>query len=141
MAFIDIADVDADKLEDGYFVGSITISPSKGLIDMISDEFDLDDDFSFAGLAISNLALKIDVQENSEDKFKVTVSVMNGKSAYASITLAAELSSGKKVSTPSKTDDMEDWAEDIDFDALINKIEKSGLPDYIVDLFEDITDR
>ena len=134
MAFIDIEGVDANKLEEGYFVGTVILSPSKKLLESIDDDFD--EDFSIAGIALSSLALKIDIEENSQNKSKVTISIMSGSSAYASITLDSEISAGEKVTIPNKTTDIYDWAEDLDFDSLIESIDESGLPDYIVELIE-----
>ena len=113
---------------------TVILSPSKKLLESIDDDFD--EDFSIAGIALSSLALKIDIEENSQNKSKVTISIMSGSSAYASITLDSEISAGEKVTIPNKTTDIYDWAEDLDFDSLIESIDESGLPDYIVELIE-----
>lgn len=130
MVYITLENVDADELEDGYFIGSVSISPSKGLLEMLRY------DDSVVGLALSAFALKIDVEENSEDECKLTVSLMNGSAPYASITMEAEISSGDTVKIPSNTVDAEDWVRDIDFDKLIDAIEDSGLPSDVTDIIE-----
>ena len=135
MAFIDVECVDAKKLEDGYFIGSITLSPSKGLIDEITGE--LDGDFSLAGLTVASLSVKIDITENTSDGAKMSVSLMNGQSSYASLLIDFKMSDGKTVKVPENTTtDAEEVVMDFDFDELLTRVKGSGLPDYVAELIE-----
>ena len=132
MLYVDLEDVDAKKLEDGYFIGSVTISPTKGLFDLISELFDLD--MSDATALLSGASVKIDVQKNNGEHINATISLLVGRAAYASMTLDGKLTSGSQVKIPDKTtSDVNEWVNGFDLDKLIKNIQKAGLPDYIVD--------
>ena len=134
MAFIDLKDVNVKELENKHFEGSVSISPSKDLIDMITASAGVS---SVAGLNIASLSLKCDVKENNGKNLKATLSLMNGSSVYASITCDAKIDDGKTVSIPSNTtSDADAWLAGLDFSKLIDNAEKSGLPDYVIELLE-----
>ena len=137
LAFIDLENVNVKKLEDKYFVGTISISPSRNLVNIIADEIGAS---SFAGLNIASLSLKLDVEENDGENIKATLSILNGTSAYASISFDTEIGNGEKITIPSDTTtDAERWFASLDFDAIIDNAESSGLPDYIIELLEMLT--
>lgn len=135
MAFLDLENVNVKKLEDGYFLGSLSLSPSKGLIDMITEEADLD--FSAAGLTVASLSLRFDVEKNDGKEVEATVSLMSGSAPYASITFDGKISGGEAVTLPSdSTTDAEGWAAGLKFDKLLENVKNSGLPAFIVELVE-----
>ena len=134
MLFIDLADVDSKELDKkGVFVGSVTVSPSKGLIDMLGEY--VGNDSSAVGLLLSNLSIKFDVLKNNEEKLEAEMSIISGRVPYATVSIDAKFSKGKDVKLPSDAlDDIEEWYEDIDFDKFIKNINKSGLPEYVIEL-------
>ena len=137
--FVDLDGIDMHEYDKGYFVGSISISPSKGLIDLIIDESQADS--TVFGALVSSASIKIDVEKNNGEHVKATFSVMSGKVPYASVMIDGKIAKGNTVNVPNKTvNGFEEWAAGADVDKFIDKIEKSGLPDYVVDfLSEELT--
>jgi hypothetical protein len=137
LAFIDLENVNVKKLEDKYFVGSISISPSRNLVDLIVEESGVG---SFAGLNIASLSVKLDVEENDGQKIKATMSILNGTSSYASVSFDTEIGDGEKITIPSNTSsDAEKWFASLDFNSLVENAESSGIPDYVIELIEMLT--
>ena len=135
MLFVDLEDVSVKKLEDGYFVGSMIVSPSKGLNDIIVNNSNID--FDVAGIAISNLALKLDVEKNDAKNAKMSLSVINGNEPYATVNFEASIGGGKKLRDPKKaTDNIDEWAENIDTKELSKRVEKCDLPGYVKEWIE-----
>ena len=133
MAFLDLENVDSKKLDEGYFVGSVSLSPSKGFITEVIGATDAN--ASVAGLSLSSLSIKLDVEKNDGKEFKSVLSLMSGSVPYASVEFEAQISDGETVTLPkTTTDDPYEWVEGIDMSALVDKIEKSGLPTYVADL-------
>ena len=133
--FVDLEDVDVKKLDKGYFNGSISIAPSKGLIDMIG----ADADMAMAGLTLATMSLKFDIEQENDTDGKVTMSLMSGKSPYASITVAVSMSEGQNVTIPSANEamsDPEEWARYMNLGDLLDNLSESGLPDYVVEMIE-----
>lgn len=136
MLFVDFDGVDMHEYDKGYFVGSISISPSKGLIDLIIDESQADS--TVFGALVSSASIKIDVEKNNGEHVKATLSVMSGKVPYASVMIDGKIAKGNTVNVPNKTvNGFEEWAAGADVDKFIDKIEKSGLPDYVVDFLSE----
>ncbi len=135
MVFLDLENVNVKKLEDGYFVGTASLSPSKGFIDMITEDADVE--LSGLGLTVANLSVKIDVEKNDGKEAKIAMSLMNGSTPYASITMDSKISDGEKVTLPGNTTtDAETWPTGFEFDKLADNVSKSGLPDFIVEFVE-----
>ncbi len=139
MLFIDLDNVDAKKLMDGYFIGSVSISPSKGLIELIADAFSLDS--SMAGLSLANLAIKFDYIRNDGKEAEIAISLMNGDKPYISILMDGKTTNGTTVEKPQNAiDDIEEWAKGIHLDEFISRVETSGLPDYVVEYAKMLED-
>jgi len=137
MAIIELENVDAKKLKEGHFVGSLTLSPSKKLIGILIGEGN--EDLSIQGISVSTLSLKLDVKENDGKKFNTAISIMSSGSSYATINLKCEMSESKDISIPSNTtENIDSWASALDFDALINKASESGVPSEVIELFESL---
>ena len=131
MLFLDLANVDTNLLDKGYFNGSMSVSPSKGLLEEMG--VDMDE----MGIAIAALSLKIDVEQKNDDKAKATVSLMNNGSAYLSVTVDSTVGNGSTVKLPADADIVADasaWLMSLDLNALMEKLEASALPDSIVEL-------
>lgn len=135
LLFIDIEDLNTKLLDQGYLNGSIILSPSSDLIDMVEDEMDAD--AAAAGLALSSISLKLDFEQENDNNFKLAMHIMSGRNAYASVTLDTAIAKGKSISLPKdSTEDTEEWVADFDFNALLDVVNESELPDFIVELVE-----
>ncbi len=130
MIMIDVTDVDKKKFEDGFLKGKFEISLSNDMM----DETDLGAIGSIFG---SSISLLLDV-DSSKDSATVTASLVAGKSPLFSVTLSAEETKASSIKIPSKDveDNIEDWAEDIDIDNILDKLEEAGIPDDVLDLVE-----
>ena len=135
MLFVDVVDFDTDKFDKGYLNGTISISPSKGMVEELSNEFGIE--ASMIGLSISTLSLKFDFEQKNENEMKFVASVLSGDEPYLSISLDSKLASGTSVNIPSNaTEDVEEWVEGFDVEGFVKKVSKSGLPEYIIEWLE-----
>ena len=138
MCFVDLDNIDTNKLEKGYFNGSLSISPSKGFIDMITED-SAGSGLPIADLGIASISLKFDFVQDSDDAAKLTMSIMNSGMPYASVIVDVCVSDGKEVSVPDTANtesDPEVWVEGVSFDGLLKNVSESGLPEYVVELVE-----
>ena len=139
MLFVDVADLDTKKLEDGLISGSFTLCPSKGLIDMITENAGGDAVSAgvLPGLAIASFSLKIDVDQKSDRDATFDISLLNSGSPYVSLTVSTEVSEGKEIKLPAENNvsvSTEEWAAEMDLNAFIENLENSGLPSFVVEL-------
>ena len=133
--------IDIKKLEDdGLVSGSFTICPSKGLIDMITEDMDSEESTNLLpGLAIASFSIKLDVDQKSAEKAEITISVLNSGAPYVSATVSSEVSKGQSTTLPSENNvvvSAEEWLIGMDFDAFLEKLEASGLPSFVIELAE-----
>lgn len=95
------------------------------------------DDFS--------IVLKASGTDSSAD---YTLSIRSGKDELLNLGAAIKIGKGSKAKIPSgksvaeigDADDLVDWLEDVDWDKVISKYEKTDLPNDILDFLEDIAD-
>ena len=133
--FVDLENMQTSK--EGYNSGSITLSPSSGLITLLQDALDLGDTASVAGAALSSLSLKFDLEQTSEKQMKTTLHIMSGRTDYLAITLDATVSEAEEIVVPTDfTESADDWAAEFDFNALLEQVQNSELPDFIVELVQ-----
>ena len=94
---------------------------------------------------IKDFGLKFDIK-NTDNQGDISITATYDDENLAILKLTSKIGNGKKVSVPSGAADVEDWANDIDsadvLDAIIEKLEKAGLSDEIIDALEgaDIED-
>ena len=135
MLFIDLENMQTSK--KGYASGSITLSPSSGLITLIQDEMGMDSTSSVAGVALSAMSLKLDFEQTGDESIKTVIHVLSGRSDYIAITLDATVSEPEDVVIPTDfTEDEDAWAAEFDYSALLAQVENSGLPSHIVELIQ-----
>ena len=128
--FIDIDDVDIESLDAGYFNGTVKLSPSSGLVDMITSSTGSSSIGS--GLAIASFALKLDI-EQTEKTANVKATLLNSGTPYVTVNMKSTVSEGESFTLPTTiTTDEYAWVESFDFDALSTTVSESGLPDYVV---------
>lgn len=131
-AVIELANVNTSG---EYFTGAITVSPSSMLLNMLTSEFG--DELAEIGINLVNPGIKIDVQENNGSKFKLSVSVMNNGSAYASFGVEGSIGKAQSITKPgSTTTDIESWSESFTVNKITNILSQAGLPSYLVDLIK-----
>ena len=138
MLIIDLADIDTKSLEKGFINGSISLSPSKKLLQILQDELGFD--LSVAGPLMSSIALKFDV-EQTESSSKMTVGLINNGEEYVAIVIDGTISEGKVIEAPAAeqtTEDILTWAMSVDFNALITALDESDLPDELVNAIKDL---
>ena len=137
MLFVDVKDLSAKQLEEGYIDGTFKICPSNGLMDEIGLE-------GFApGLALASMAIELDVSQTKDQKSTLVVSVLNGDTSYVSVTLETQVKDATAITLPSGSDvttDAESWLEGMDFDALITQMKNSGLPTSVTDMVSALID-
>jgi len=133
--FIDIAvdKFDTKKIKEGYTNGSFTFK--------LSDEFIEEADAGLAGAIIGDYQIKCDIK-SGKDGGTVVLSLMDKEEMFAKLTVDTKIGSGKSASLPKgilveDEEDIIEWAKTLEFDKFIKKLEKSGLPEEIVEQIEE----
>ena len=134
--------LDADKLADGIISGSLTISAAdsvSGLLSMVPTyERDM---YSM----LTELSLTID-SSSSKDKADCTLTVNREEDLLLSMKVKSTIGNGKPANAPKDyvdaedSSEMQDWAYEIDFETLIDKLEKAGLPSEWIDMLQEAID-
>lgn len=87
--------------------------------------------------------------DSTLEKANATISLKIGEDKpeeLVALSLGAANTSGQSVKIPSNVveigdeDDLMDWVEELDFDALLTQLEKKGLPEDILDLLETLVE-
>lgn len=133
---VKVDDYKIKKAKEGFIDGSFTFS--------ISDEFLREANAGMAAAIISDYELKFDIKSGKKDAM-VAVSILDNEEMFAKLTVDAKIGSGKSAKLPKgilveDEEDIMEWAETIDTDKFLKKIEKSGLPVEIVEEIEDACD-
>lgn len=135
IVFIDLADIDVKKFEAGLLDGSISISPSKALLEELTNS--LDESLSFVKSILSTASLKVDIEQNKKEQAKITFSIASTMEEYLSIAIDTEICDPEAITIPANTtDDAEEWSSSFNFNSLITALEESDLPDGIVFLIK-----
>ena len=97
-----------------------------------------------AAAIISDYELKFDIKSGKKEAM-VAVSILDNEEMFAKLTVDAKIGSGKSAKLPKgilveDEEDVMEWAETIDTDKFLKKIEKSGLPVEIIEEIEDACD-
>ena len=138
ICFIQLEDIDQKTWEDGYLNGAISISPSKGTMDILRSILPSE----YATFA-STCALKFDV-ESSKNKSDITISLMSGKESYISLNVVSTTTDSATINIPNDSQVIigaDEWAETLDPNKLeeaLDAIKNSGLPSDIIALIETI---
>lgn len=131
-----VDDFKTKKAKEGYIDGSFTFGLSKDLLEEAG-----------AGMAssfITGYQLKFDVK-TSKSAADLAVSIMDDDEMFAKVALNTKIGSGKSAKLPKGVlvedeEDVMEWAETINTEKFLKKIEKSGLPVEIVEEIEDACD-
>lgn len=140
---LQVSKLDREQLEQGYFNGSVTITPSRMLVNMLTG------DLSYYGTAfasmLTDMQLTLDSQISKESG-KLTLGLLYDGEEMCSISMSVKTGDGAKTDIPNKKnivfvedqEDLADWLDGIDWDKFIGNLEKAGLPEEMVDTVEDI---
>ena len=137
LAEIQLKDVKLKDLEDGYFSGTISVSPSGTVAEALAGELD---DFPFH---IKDLVLEIKA-DSGKSKSDVKISLYEEEKLLGAFFVVSERGKAEKIKYPAEKEvvmvedesDLLDWAGDIDFDAFLESLE-GKLDDDLLELLED----
>lgn len=140
---LQVSKLDQKQLEQGYLNGSFTITPSKMVSMLLTGNYY---GSAYASM-FTDMQLTLDSQM-SKDSGKITLGLLHDEEEMVSISMSVKTGDGSGASVPgaNKTifvedvDDLEDWLDGIDWESFIEKLDKAGLPDEVVDLVEEIAD-
>lgn len=122
--------------EKGALNGEFTLRPSEMLLEELAYESGLD---NYASLLDPAIELICKSTETSSD---VSLNILNEDEVFIGLNLAAKLKNAEKIDTPSDAYDITDedeilmWVEDWDYDAIVNNLKKTDLPDEFIELAE-----
>ena len=94
-------------------------------------------------LALTDLAVGVNVDAN-KDKAMMEVNILSDEEVLIGLTLTSENKSASKVTIPEKTMDVTDeeelmeWVDELDFDKLIDALEKTDIPSELLDRLESM---
>lgn len=133
---VTVSDFNTKKIEKGTLKGKITIKPGDGFFDLV------DMDSSASSLVdLADIAIELSFDIEAFKSNDMTLSVMMDDEVFAGISVSAKTKKAKNVTLPKDYVDIEDadeWAEDIDFDKLIDSLEAAGFPDVITEALEQL---
>ncbi len=141
---------DVDALKQGELKGVFTMKAGSGL-KMLTNLYGsynyYDAATSLLLSALEDLEVTLDVEAAGKSA-RIGVALASDGDSLGSLTVAAEKTSGKKISVPSgknavfveDADAFEDYWDSIKWDNVIKALEKTALPDELVDILEDVSD-
>ena len=94
---------------------------------------------------VSKYQLKLDIK-TGKDAADLAISVLDDDELFAKVAIGTKIGNGKSAKLPKgilveDQEDIMEWAETIDTEKFLKKIEKSGLPVEIVEEIEDACDQ
>lgn len=134
---VKVDDFKTKKIKEGYIDGSFTISLSK---DIIGKAF-RGTQAAMVSPFLSKYELKFDLKSGKKDA-NVAVTILDDDEMFAKVGISAKIGSGKSAKLPKgimveDEEDIMEWAETINTEKFLKKIEKSGLPVEVVEEVED----
>lgn len=144
VAKFSVKNFDLGRLMKGYPSGTISTS-----LDNVLDMTDLSYYLRWYGISIrDDIEVSVNV-DTSEGSWTFTVQAVDEDGeALGSITASLKSGSGEKASVPGakKTemiediDDLVDWMEDVDWDKVLKRLEKTAIPSDYLDIIEEVID-
>lgn len=134
--YIDVTDMNVERLEDGCFKGTITLAPSTGLSDILKDAMgDL-------GLPINlmTFAIRVDM-EVTEKKSDISLTLVNGTDEYVTLNASVEMTDTAKITLPDENEietDVDEWMNHFDFNGFITGLREAGVPEDVVNLLDGL---
>lgn len=139
---------DVDALKQGELKGMFTLKASSGLkvlLTLYGSRY-YDEASSLLLSALEDLEVSLNIEAGSKAA-TIGFGLASDGESLGSLTVAAERSSGKKISVPSRknaimledVDDFEDYWDSIKWDTVIKSLGKTALPEEIADILEDVS--
>lgn len=131
---------DVKSFKEALPKGSIRFELTKALF----DELDLP---SGVGTAVSLLDLALEFDFDCKDKSsEIGVSLFKTDDALLDVVVRSKEKSGGKVKLPKENDvipneNVSDWVDTLDFSNVIKALEKAGVPQEYLDIFEEYSDK
>ncbi|MBP3305768.1 MAG: zinc ribbon domain-containing protein [Oscillospiraceae bacterium] len=130
-----ISDFDQAKLERGYLSGTIRLEPSSKLIKEVVGNSNMS---IFADLA---LELKLDTSDTAAN---IDIDIFANDSLLVGLTMNTKITEGGSIKKPSSKDtvnamdeeEVKEWVQNMDFDALLRNLKAAGVPSEYVDALE-----
>lgn len=140
---ISTEDLDIKSLKEGKLNGKISVGLTPDSAYQVAREMGA----SYMASALEDLQLTIS-GNSSKDSSEFTVGVVYDRKDMISVTVAAGKKKASAVNIPKGKDvifvedeyDLEDWVETVEWKKFFSGLEKTGLPDFILDPLEDICD-
>lgn len=143
---------DIKKMKKGEISGVFTIKPGKALTAMPTSGllYELPREIRSAlgglgNLNLKNTALELDI-ESGFDKAEFDATLFYKDEVFFSAGFYFKNIGSSKISIPQKAvivedlDDLEDWAETVNWDKFLKKLAKTAIPDEVIDILEDVFD-
>ena len=135
--------LDIKSLKEGRLNGKITVGLTPDSAYQIAREMG----YSFMASTLEDVKLSIS-GKSSKNSSECTIGVVYGKKDMISVTVATENKKASSVKIPKSKDvifvederDLEDWIDTINWKKFFSNLEKTDLPDFILDPLEDICD-
>lgn len=133
-ATVTLKDIDMKKLEKGSL---------SGIVDIKIEEFP-DEVPAITSALLSAYTIRLELDTNTKDGGKVALAIMSGESCFAKLTFGVSFGGDYKAVAPIDGDTIE-ISEDldasallseVDFDALLEKLRNSTIPEEYVSLIE-----
>lgn len=135
--------LDTKSFNEGKLNGKISVSLTPDSAYALAREMG----YSFIASVLEDIQLTIS-GKSSKKSAEFTYGVVYDGKDMVSVTVAAESKKASKVKIPKKNDvifvederDIEDWVDTINWKTFFSNLEKTDLPDFILDPIEDICD-
>ena len=136
---LEVKNFDMGSLRKGYINGTFTVTPSSG----IGRAMNMRSVDSY----LSDMELRINISMNRSSE-KWSMELREGRDLWGSLTFSSKSGSGRKISVPStrstifvdNDSDFEEWWDTIEWNDLIKKLDKAGLPADAIDAVEEFSD-
>ena len=136
---IEVKDFDMGSLRKGYLNGSFTVTASSGIGRATNMR-------SLASY-LSDMELIINISMNRSSE-KWSMELREGRDLWGSLTISAKSGNGSKISVPStrsaifvdNDSDFEEWWNTMEWDDMIKKMNKAGLPSDAMDAVEKFSE-
>ncbi len=153
---IDVKGLDKAALLRGRLNGTVEVSVSESVQNLLQTVagYDPDDVDRMTGQVLDSVFRILDdcsvvlKAETNDSAGSYTVSLKSGKDELLGASASLKIGKGEKAKIPAENStelvedlrDLGNWLEDVDWDKVIARYEKTALPNDILDLLEDFAD-
>lgn len=136
LLIVEIKDYDLKAAEKGHLNGTIRVKPTKELWEMMDLETEITDD-----LSLTDLSLELTISDD-EKEGAIGLYIVEGNEKLLGVEIEGKKNSKVNVAVPDDAVDIDDeqevtqWAEKLDLDAILDKLKDTDIPSDYVDLLE-----